>query len=1043
MKKLKKILIIGILVFHCSLWAAETNRFVGGSLYSGSPELEANVFVEKFTLDNINRTQLTVNGTVLDEDGLPLPGASVLEKGTLNGTQTDFDGNFTIKLSDTNAVLSISYIGYVTKEIAVNGQTSISVTLEEGAQALEEVVVTALGIKSEKRALGYATAQVGGDDIGGVKATNNFVNSLSGKVAGVQITSPSSQPGSGTRIVIRGGSSITGSNEPLIVVNGVPFNSGNTAQSSGLGDIDPNAIESVSVLKGAAAAALWGSRAANGVLIITTKSGGFETKPVITLSNSTSFDRIYEYPLQDKWAQGYWDGTDWIYIDGETAFTSTSWGPRIKDVPGAQKYDRWDIFQTGVTNETTLSASGGGSNGSYFVSYSNLMNDGVVEPLKYRRNVITANTSYKFTPKLTISTNMLYSTQKSFRFEESTSNGAFMNTVLAAPWTWNPYPIYAEDGRLRSYRGGSRNPSLWVKDNTGSNIERDRFNGSVTIDYKIIPNLKFRSVTGISTSSLNQNSFHNLGGYATAQGLYNTSEQFERNIESVETLTYDNDFGDISLNALIGHNISENRFRTLVYEGNGLVLPGIYNTANVSSFNSYESKSLFRSYSYFGQAMIGYKNWLYYTVTGRNDWASSVEDSFFYPSHSLGFVFSELLPRSNVFNYGKLRASYAKVGSPARAYARNVVLDNPNTPGVQWPFSGQSSYLSTTKIPNESLTNEFKNEVELGVELKFLNNRLGVDFAYYHNWSENQILSEQFLASTGFTYGDVNIGGITHKGVEISMNAAPIKTNNFQWDLTLNFAKDNSMVDKLGTNDEPISVGSLTSAVVGQPYPVLYGQGLLRDDQGRLVLDANPGEGQGRPLRDNRQNLILGQTAPDWIGGLRTVISYKNLSLSALLDVSVGGYMYSQNDGYLTYYGLAKRQEYRPEDNMITFSDGVMGYLENGEVVLTGDAPVPTRYDHYFQTNVAGSEEHIMPKDYIKLREANLTYRSPKEMLSKIGLSALDFTLSGRNLWRKFKDGFSDIDPEISTDGITNGNGYATYSLPATKTYTFTVTAKF
>ncbi len=1031
---LNKVLMIGIWVFYCSSWAAETNIWVDGILPT-----------EEFTKDNNNVPQATVSGTVVDVNGTPLPGASVVESGTLNGTQTDFDGNFTIQLSDANATLEISYIGYVTKAIAVNGQTSISVTLEESAQALQEVVVTALGIKSDKRALGYATAQVEGDDISAVKATNNFVNSLSGKVAGVQISSTSSQPGSGTRIVIRGGSSITGNNQPLIVVNGVPFDAANSSTSSGLGDIDPNSIESLSVLKGASAAALYGSRAANGVLLITTKSGEFESKPVITFSNSVSFDRIYEVPLQKEWSQGFYDGTDWSYVDGETSFTSTSWGPRISDVPGAQYYDRWDIFKTGITNESTISAQGGSSKASYFISYSNLMNNGILDPLKFRRNSINANTTFRFTPKLTVSSSILYTTQKNSQLDENSSNSAFMNTMLAAPNTWNPYPIYDEDGNLRSYRGGSRDPYTWLLNNVGDNNERDRLNANITIEYEIVPKLSFRSITGISFSSLHEDAHYNKGGYASVQGSYNTMERFDRNIESTETLTYDNDFGDISLMALVGHNISESRRRQINFEGNGLVLPGIYNTANVSGFNSYEYKRLFRSYSFFGQAMIGYKNWLYYTVTGRNDWASSVAESFFYPSHSLGFVFSELLPKSDIFNYGKLRASYAKVGSPADPYARNVVLGDPASDGVQWPFNGQRSYLSNTQLPNVGLSNEFKSEVELGAELKFFQNRLGIDFAYYHNWSENQILSEQFLASTGYTFGNINIGGITHKGVELAIYATPIQTTDFEWDVNINFSKDDPVVDNLGNNDEPIGVGSYGSAVVGQPYPVIYGPGFLRDDQGRLVLSDEPGTGYGRPLADNSQNQILGQTVPDWMGSFRTAFRYKNVSLSALLDISRGGYLYSLNDHYLTYYGMAKHQENRPEDNMTTF-DGVMGHYDagTGEVVVTSETPEATRYDLYWQTVAQGVwEDNIMPRDYIKLREVNLTYSVPQDMLSGIGLTGLDVSLSGRNLWRKFKDGFEGADPEVNTDGITNGNAYLGYSMPATKTYTFTLTAKF
>ncbi|SFB86344.1 TonB-linked outer membrane protein, SusC/RagA family [Zunongwangia mangrovi] len=990
--------------------------------------------------------QNQITGKIIDNNGMPLLGATVAVRGTNNGTQSDMDGNFTLQVANPqDAILVISYVGFSTKEVPINGKNSIEITLEEDSEALSEVVVTALGIKSEKRALGYATAEVDGDNLSNVKATNNFVNALSGKVAGVQISSSSSQPGSGARIVIRGGSSITGNNQPLLVVNGVPFDAANGSSSSGLADIDPNSIESLSVLKGAAASALYGSEAANGVILVTTKSGTFNMKPVITLSSSVSFDDIYEIPLQDQWSQGYWENDDWVYIDGNSSFTSTSFGPRISEVPGAELYDRWDIFETGITNENSLSITGGGDKASYYVSYSNLINNGILSPLEFRRNSINANTSFKFTPKLTVSSNILYTTQKNERLFEDSSNSSFMNTLMSTPNTWNPYPIYAEDGSLRSYRGGSRDPYTWVLDNVGANNERDRFAGTFIIEYEVLDNLKFRSVTGISTTSAHSDSFYNLGGYASVQGSYSSSERFSRDIESTETITYDNDFGDFEVNAMIGHNIQENKWRGNYFNGNGLILPNIYNSANVSGYSAYDDRGMFRSYSFFGQAMIGYKKMLYYTVTGRNDWASSLADSFFYPSHSLGLVFTELFPKNDILNFGKLRASYAKVGSPAGAYARNNPLVSAGGDGVMWPFNGQQSYLSSARIPNPNLTNEFKSEVELGLELRTLKSRLNFDIAYYHNWSENQILSEQFLASTGYTYGSVNIGGITHKGVEVGINATPIQSEFFNWDLSLNWSKDNSNVDRLGTNNEPISVGSYGYAIVDQPYPVIFGLGFLRDDQGRLVLDDTPGLSYGRPLADNRGNQILGQTAPEWISSLRNTFNYKNLSLMFQFDMSRGGNLYSLNDHYLTYYGMAEHQNDRPDNNMTTF-DGVMGHYDSatGEVVVTSETPEPTRYDLYYQT-VAQSvlEDNIMPKDYIKLREVQLAYNLPNKIVASAGLQDVQIAFSGRNLWRSFHDDFEGPDPEINTDGITNGNGYLSYSLPTTKTYSITLTAKF
>jgi TonB-linked SusC/RagA family outer membrane protein len=1005
------------------------------------------IFVFMFGLQSLYAQRVTVTGKVTDINNQPLPGVSVVVKGTTSGTTTGVDGTYGISATSGDAVLTFSFIGYNPQEIPVGGKTVINVTLAESSQLLQEVVVTALGIRSEKKALGYATAKVDAGEISAVKATNNFVNALSGKVAGVQISSTSSQPGSGTRIIIRGGSSITGNNQPLFVVNGVPFDAANGGSSSGLADIDPNSIESLSILKGAAASALYGSSASNGVVLITLKSGSFDSKPVVTFSHSSSFDKIYEIPLQNKWAQGYWNtGTSaWVYVNGETSKSSQSFGPRIADVPGAVNYDRWKIFNTGYASENNLSVTGGTSQASYYVSFGNLNNQGVLDPMKFTRNTINANTTFKFTPKLTVSSNVMYSKQGGTRLAEDVSNSAFMNTFLASPLTWNPNPLSDASGNLRLFRGGGRDPYNWVLQASGSEFERDRLAGTVSIEYAILPSLKFRSVTGISTTSSNSNNHFDKGGIQVTEGYYNTSESFSRDLESTEMLTYDKKFGDFSVTAMVGHNIVENNWRGSNFDGTGLVIPSLYNTSNVAGYTSSAYKGTYRSYSYFGEARVGYKSMLYYTLSGRSDRASSIANSYFYPAHSIGFVFSELIPNKDILSFGKIRASYAKVGSPAGAYVTNTVLSTAGGLGVKWPFNGQMSYLEPSTYPNPLLTNEFKSEIELGTELKFYQDRLGIDFAYYHNWSKNQIIWEQLLSSTGYTGGTINIGGITHKGVELSINGSPVKTTNFSWDVILNWSKDNSMVDKLGANNEPIDVGSSGTAIVGQPFPVIYGTGFLRDDKGRLVLDDNPGSSLGRPMSDDRSSVILGKIAPDWIGSLRNTLSYKGISFTAQLDVLKGGLMYSQDDHYLTYYGMAKHQENRPDNNMITF-DGVMGHYDagTGQVVVTSETPVPTSYSLYWQ-NVCQwvTEDNLMPKDYIKLRELLVSYELPKEIAGKLYMKGLSVSFAGRNLWRKFKKGFEGPDTEINTNGIDNGNAYFTYSFPAVKTYSITLTAKF
>jgi TonB-linked SusC/RagA family outer membrane protein len=986
-----------------------------------------------------------VKGKVISSsDGQPILGVTVGVKGTSVGTLTDGSGNYFLITPAKSTTLIFSFVGMKKTEVEIAGRTVVDVSLELETRMMDEVVVTALGIKSEKKALGYATAKVDASEIVAVKS-DNFVNALSGKVAGVQISSVSSQPGSGTRITIRGGSSITGNNQPLFVVNGIPFDAANSNSSSGFADIDPNSIESLSVLKGAAASALYGSSAANGVVLITLKSGTLDSKPTVTFSHSSSFDKIYEIPTDKTWSQGVWDGTEWQYIDGETSKTNQSFGPKIADVPGAKYYDRWKIFNTGYTSEENISITGGNSKASYFVSYGNLNNQGVLDPLTFNRNSVNANTTFKFTPKLTVSSNIMYTKQGGSRLLEDATNSSFMNTFLNSPNTWNPYPLRDAAGNLRLFRGGGRDPYLWVLQASGNEFNRDRLAGTISLEYIILPSLKFRSVTGVSTTSANNNSHFDKGGIQETEGYYNTSESFSRDIESNEMLTFDKKFGNFNVTAMVGNNIVENSWRGSTFNGTGLIIPEIYNTANVSNYTASANTGKFRSYSFYGEGRIAYKSLLYYTLTGRYDKASSIANGYFYPSPSLGFVFSELINNKNILSFGKLRASYAKVGAPAGAYVTNNVLATVGGLGVTWPFNGQMSYLESSTFPNPLLTNEFKSEIEFGTELKFYQDRLGIDMAYYDSWSKNQIIWEQLLSSTGYTGGTINIGWITHKGLEISLNGTPVKKSNFSWDIIVNWSKDNSRVDKLGTNDEPIDVGSSGSAVVGQSFPVIYGSAFLRDDKGRLVLDDTPGDGLGRPQTDNRKNYVLGKISPDWIGSLRNTFRYKGFSLMAQIDMLKGGLMYSQDDFYMTWYGRAAHQTNRPDNNLITF-DGVMGHYDAGtnKVVVTSETPVPTSCSLYWQTVCQQvTEAHLMPKDYIKLREVMVSYDFPKEFAGKIYMQGLRLSFSGRNLWRKFKKGFEGPDTETNTYGIDNGNAYFTYSFPAIKTYSFTITATF
>lgn len=988
---------------------------------------------------------IPVTGKVTDAGGLPLIGVNILVKGTTTGTTTGMDGTYKISVPDRNSVLVFRYIGYTEFETAVNDRSEINVVLQESTDYIDEVVVTALGIKAERKALGYATGEVTGDALLTAK-TSNFANSLAGKVAGVQVTQSSGQHGGGTRMIIRGGSSITGNNQPLVIVDGVQYNTSNYLQSTGFSDIDPAAIESVSILKGAAASALYGSNAANGVILITTKAGALNSPLKVNVRHSSSFENVIEVPLQKTWAQG-------IAVDGVYTYNETvrySWGPRISDLPGVEYFDRWEIFKTGYTSETSVDLSGGNERAGYFMSYSNYDNNGVLDPQSFQRNIITGNAKYKFSERLTMSTMFSYTRSEQNRIREGYRS--MFDYFLNMPNSWNPYPVYDEDGKLRAFRGG-RDPYLWTLENELRIINRDRFFSNISIDYQILPSLTFRSVSGINTLNFAWEDQKNRDGIRNPAGWYNSIQRFSRDMESTNMLTYENRFGDFSVTALFGHNIQSQSWSQSDFKGSGLAVPGVYNKANVSSYTADYSTWDYRIWSLFGEARIGYKSMIYYSLSGRNDWTSTLADDYFYPSHNVSFVFSELLGNKAVLSFGKLRASYAKVGAPATPYITNTVMKLPGAEGVSWPFQGQTSYVSSNNYPNPNLVNELKTELEVGTELRFFQNRLGVDLSLYKMWSNNQILWQSLLNSSGYTGGYINIGEIEHKGIELMLQGKPVQTSNFVWDLAVNWSLDRSMVIKLGYDDRPISVGSGywegARAVVGYPYPIQWGRGYLTDDQGRMVLDdREPGTaGYGRPIREpNRRN--LGLVEPDWIASVMNRLQYKGLSLFAQLDIKKGGYLFNEDTDY-HQFGMGPLQEDRPENDMTTF-DGVMGHLDSdGNIVISSETPVPTSYSGFFALWYDTEIDNIQPAGYVKLREVTLQFELPAAWYSRTFIKGMAVSVSGRNLWRKFGEGYTGSDPEnVATDAdewyhVDNNSAKQSFIFPGTKQYTFGINVTF
>ena len=943
--------------------------------------------------------------------------------------------------------------------------------MNEQAVGLGEVVVTALGLQTEKRALGYNTTSVKSGDIV-VAHESNFTGALQGKVSGARISAFTAKPGSALQIVLRGGSSILGSNEPLFVVNGIPFDAANYEHSSGINDIDPNTIESVDILRGAAASALYGSKAANGVILITTKSGTFNSKPAITIQHASSFDNAIQMKRNSVWAQGVWDQNVQknVYYDGNTQYTPFSFGPKIKDVPGARVYDTYKmgIFKTAYTHDNTVSIQGGGANSIYYVSVNSLNNSGVVpEQLNFFRQSVSANTSFRFTGKLTVSSNFTYTRQGGLQAPEGWQNIHFMNTFLLEPLTWNPYPYYDSNGNPRSYRGGGRDQWNWILDNFKRQEERNRSFGTVIIEYKLGTHLKFRSTTGLSMANSEERWTTDWGGIFTTKEssgvTWNTV--FRRDVETTNLLIYNNRYGDFKLDVIFGQDAVSYYQKSMSVSGSPLIIPHVFMLSNTGGHYAGTSLYQARMFSLLGEVRLAFRDMLYYTLTGRNDWPSTLNNNYFYSSHSLGFIFSRLISDKSILNFGKIRASYAKVGAPAQPYANNVTMTTPGSPAlnpgtrfIYWPFNGQQSYLPSSTYPNPDMTNEEKYEIEWGINLDFFQSRLGVEFTQYHNWSKNQIVWSPMLAETGYTGGNVNIGGITHNGIEITARGTPVKGSNFSWDLTLNWASFKSNVDQLGPTNTPVSVGWEGAAVVGYPYPMIYGEALLHDEHGNLVK-SDQGDQANRTLygdwiMDPTGSKPIAKIMPDWTAGLQSTFTYKRISISALFSAQKGGHVYSLIAGYFERYGMSARWNDRPSDNKLVLP-GVMGHYDHilKKVVVTDPNPendVWTRFDNHCVNDYWNDERCTQPTDFIRLKELAISYDLPVSVAKRAFMKGVKISASGRNLWRKFHKDFYGMDPEFVTSSEYTGspspllgNAAAIFGFPPNKTYTISVNVTF
>lgn len=1070
----------------------------------------------------------TITGTVTNaEDGSSIPGVSVVVKGTTYGTTTDLQGKYNLNVPADAKSLIFSFVGMKTTERNIGAESVINVAMEPEVTAIEGVVVTALGITREKKALGYAVQDLGGDDISKAQESN-LVNSLSGKVSGVQITNSSGAVGSSSRIIIRGNKSF-GDNQPLFVVDGVPVL--NTAQAvdqyggvdfgNAAMDIDPNSVENISVLKGANAAALYGSRAANGVVLITTKKGmGKKAKGGIGVdfTSSVTFDNVYILPkYQDEYGQGF-DGEEFVaaangvnvsdlaayqdwaenhsfsYYDGNWGGVNDgideSWGPRLDiglnlpqfnsplsnpDDPDTRTATPWvsnpdnvkDFFTTGYTYINTLNINGGNEKGAFRLGLSNHKQTGAIPNTDLMKNNISFSGTLNVTEKLTAQATANYTQNRS---DNLPGGGYDENNIMQSIGSWFGRQVdmnslrdgwYKKDafGEPYNWNRSYHNNPYWTTYRNTTPRTRDRVFGNVNLTYKFNDWLSLMGRVG--TDFFNEERKHFTADKSiesSSGGAFWVREYFEQETNADLILTANKKVtSDLSLDVNLGANYRNQRGHNKYLAASELTVPDLYTIANVkgnASVSMYEYEK--ETNSLFGSASFGYKGYLYLDVTARNDWSSTLPPdawSYFYPSVSLSFVFTELLKVDpSVLSYGKIRGSWAQVGKDTDPYGLYATY----TP-VADPFNGVAQYFYSRTLPPLELKPEKSASTEFGVDLRFLNNRLGLDFTYYDVKTENQIMSVNISNASGFNNMKINAGEIQNSGVEIQLNAKIVDNpNGLNWDLDINWSKNKNMVNKLYGDLEAYQMttswGGLTiEARPGEEFGIIRGGAFARDDKGNILVNPASGFRVKDPVPQN-----IGSVTPDWVGGIRNTFTYKSLSFSFLIDGRMGGDLFSVTKWFGDYAGVTPKSV---EGNVRVdgaVTPGVYGKLVNGEVVyLDADGnetnspvvnDIRVAAQDYF-ANYWGIQEYgIIDGSYIKLREIVLSYDLPTKWVEKLGfLNNVNVSFIGRNLALLYTDESNDvgIDPETGFGTTLSGLGLEQYQLPPTRSLGFSLRLNF
>ena len=1040
----------------------------------------------------------TVTGKVVSaSDNEPLIGATVQAIGSAQGTSTDLDGQFTVTVNDNVTQLRISCVGYKSQVVAV--ASYVTVALEDANTTLDEVVVTAMGIKREAKALGVSATPIKGDVIAQAR-TNDIMSSLAGKVAGVQIGETSSDPGTSKSVIIRGVSSLSGSNQPLYVVDGVPLNNSATYSGDGLNSgydfgngasaVNPNDVESMTILKGAAATALYGSRAGAGVILITTKKGTKQNRGVgIEYNGGLQWETVMRLPqMQNGFGMGW-------YGD-HTEIENGSWGPAFD---GSEQLYGWvynysqnlksylpiknnvkDFFSTGFRYNNSISFNGATDKSTYFVSLSQINDNGIIpeDADTYTKYTVSARGSHR-EGNFTFSTSLNYAFQRNHFVTTGQKTGSMYNSIMQTPRDISIVEMKDLDNPFNTpgyyYTPyGVTNP-YYIINNYQNEYEQERFYGNLQLDYNFL-----KYFTATYRFGLDTNTGHHNFGSPNMSALFKDTPNYEdalkeltgevsqsitrrREIDQNFMLTYDQQIlEDWHVNAQLGFNGNERSYKYLGSTVTNLTIPMWYNLSNSAEIPSTSQSEWKRRYlAVFGSAEFAWRNMVYLTLQGRNDWSSTLpvnNRSYFYPGVSLSFLFSELLKpeQRDIITFGKFRIAWGRTGNDAGVYMTNSVFAQAAAAtsgfgnGSAFPFTkvGVNAYSMGNVLGSQNLSPEMTSEFEVGLNMAFLRNRISFDAAYYDRNTDKQIFSLNMDPATGYTAQNMNLGKIRNRGIEFLVSVTPVKVGDFQWDINWNYTKNWSKVIKLPEELGGIATiyglsgGTSLYAIEGEPLGVFKAYVPQMTEDGKIICDNN-----GQPITNPEQQ-IVGSMNYKYLMGFGTTLSWKGVSLTANLDIRRGGMLYSRTKDITYFTGNAIQTAFNNRNPFIVpNSVQQIGEDDLGNPIY-GENTTPLDETGIFTYWDAGGSDldraFLVDKSYVKLRNVVLSWQLPTKWFANCFITGVNVSLFGNNLmlWTPKSNTF--IDPETSTFGNDLEGNYGEFSAnPSSRKFGFNVQVKF